>query len=73
MDDGNFSEPRICNAEPSPGCKVFHISRADGSQGSEVPLAADLLESHEVEGHLKDQVLVFQYRGKFHAIDHVSQ
>lgn len=38
-----------------------------------MPIAADALEPSDIGGDLKDQVLVFQYRGKFHAIDHVSQ
>ncbi|KAF7560255.1 hypothetical protein G7046_g3886 [Stylonectria norvegica] len=54
------------------GCKVFHVPRTNPSQGVEVLLEANASESLVPEEELKDQVLVFQYRGKFHAVDHVS-
>lgn len=52
-------------------CKAFRIpnSKTDGSQQSHCPIEADI----DVPGDLKDQVLVFKYKGKFHAIDHVSE
>jgi hypothetical protein len=64
------SDPRLCaNRGPSarPGCKVFHVPKTDTSQWTEVEVAAD-----DLAQDLTDQVLVFQYRGKFHAVDHVS-
>ncbi|KAK1763308.1 Rieske domain-protein [Phialemonium atrogriseum] len=70
LDDNNLSQPRVCDSGLKPGCKVFHVPRTDISQRTEVPIAADALESSDIGGDLKDQVLVFQYRGKFHAIDH---
>lgn len=74
LDDDDLSKSRICNAGLKPGCKVFHIPRTDGSQKmTEVLISADELESSEIGGSLKDQVMVFQYHGKFHAVDHVSQ
>ncbi|KAJ6155126.1 hypothetical protein N7470_005692 [Penicillium chermesinum] len=43
-------------------CKAFNIPKtADAT-----PVQADI----NLPGDLKDQVLVFQYKGKFHAIDH---
>jgi hypothetical protein len=53
----------------TPSCKAFHIPKADGSSGADGPEEANL----DSPGDMKDQVLVFQYRGKFHAVDHVSQ
>ncbi|KAL2751831.1 hypothetical protein ACRALDRAFT_2142190 [Sodiomyces alcalophilus JCM 7366] len=69
-DDGNLAKPRICEGAATPGCKVFHVPRTDSSQRTEVPVTADSFETREGRRGLKDQVLVFQYKGKFHAIDH---
>lgn len=46
-----------------PACKAFNVPKTSGS----TPVEADV----NLPGELKDQVLVFQYKGKFHAIDHV--
>lgn len=53
----------------APDCKAFSIPRKYGSSKPEAPVEADL----DVPGELKDQVLVFKYKGNIHAIDHVSQ
>ncbi|PLN75440.1 Rieske domain-containing protein [Aspergillus taichungensis] len=50
----------------APRCKAFHIPKKDDPSRPEAPVEADL-DSH---ADLKDQVLVFKYKGKFHAIDH---
>lgn len=72
FDDENLAKYRSCNADIKPGCKVFQVPREDSSQRAEVIVREDgALERSEMKG-LKDQVLVFQYKGKFHAIDHVS-
>ncbi|KAJ9157145.1 hypothetical protein NKR19_g3792 [Coniochaeta hoffmannii] len=57
------SQPLLCKGDTTPGCKVFHIPKDNPSDGTEVPI-------DDVGVDLKDQVLVFQFRGKFHAIDH---
>ncbi|KAF4266760.1 hypothetical protein KXX33_006653 [Aspergillus fumigatus] len=51
-------------------CKAFRIpnSNPNGSQEAGCPVEADI----DLPGDLKDQVLVFKYKGKFHAIDHGS-
>ncbi|KAK3300453.1 uncharacterized protein B0H64DRAFT_380946 [Chaetomium fimeti] len=65
------SESRLCGSrgnhgeDAKPGCKVFHVPKADSSQRTEVEIPAE-----DSAQDLTDQVLVFQYRGKFHAIDH---
>jgi hypothetical protein len=67
-DAGNLAKHRLCNAKSMPGCRAFHIPKEDVSSAKEVPVGDDsTLES------FMDQVLVFQYKGKFHAIDHVSK
>jgi hypothetical protein len=55
-----------CNQVFRPGCRVLHVSLAERSQ----PVVIELGDATK-NVDLKDQVLVFQYRGKFHAIDHV--
>ncbi|KAB8231610.1 hypothetical protein BDV23DRAFT_182726 [Aspergillus alliaceus] len=49
--------PRI-----APSCKAFSIP----STSTGAPVEADI----DLPGNLKDQVLVFKYKGKIHAIDH---
>ncbi|KAI2621100.1 hypothetical protein GGR54DRAFT_600222 [Hypoxylon sp. NC1633] len=49
----------------APGCKVFHVPAADSSEAWQVE--GDSI-SH-FEGGLGDQVLVFKYKGKVHAIN----
>lgn len=66
-DAGNLAKHRLCNAKSIPGCKAFHIPKEDPSLSKEVEIGDDALGQP-----LEDQVLVFQYKGKFHAVDHVS-
>lgn len=49
-------------------CKAFRIPKANTPQEPEGPIQANIRRP----GDLKGQVLVFKYKGKFHAIDHVS-
>lgn len=58
------------------GCKVFRVARADTTSAIEVNL--DDIEEGPAEtddvpvmGNLQDQVLVFRYKGKFHAVNNV--
>ncbi|KAH7148989.1 Rieske domain-containing protein [Dactylonectria estremocensis] len=69
-DDDIISAPRTCNDKAKPGCKVFQVPTTDSTQASEVEVSEDSINAYEGDGELKTQVLVFQYRGKFHAIDH---
>ncbi|KAF9871082.1 rieske domain-containing protein [Colletotrichum karsti] len=71
-DDGNLSDLRFCATDLKPGCKVFHAPKTNGPapQSAEVDLSPDCVESAEMEADLKDQVMVFRFKGKFHAIDH---
>jgi hypothetical protein len=63
----SLSEEYPCNIGQRTGCRIFQVPRGDSSQSVEVELDdPDMLKT------LKDQVLVFRYRGKLHAIDHVS-
>ncbi|KAE8356049.1 hypothetical protein BDV28DRAFT_145549 [Aspergillus coremiiformis] len=47
-----------------PKCKSFIIPTSNGPQ--EAPVEVDI----NLPGDLKEQVLVFKYKGKIHAIDH---
>lgn len=67
-DDDNLSEVRNCSGESKPGCRVFYAPKVDSLESSRSLVAVEDLESCS-EWDLKDQVLVFQYRGKFHAVD----
>ncbi|CAI4213871.1 unnamed protein product [Parascedosporium putredinis] len=46
------------------------LPKTDNSKRQEVNIEDDSYLSSDVGRDLKDQVLVFQHRGKFHAIDH---
>lgn len=67
-----IATPRPCSSTMSvPGCKIFQIKEdASGTVSAAEVLMQDIAQ---VEGTdtLKDQVLVFQYKGRFHAVDHV--
>lgn len=71
-DNLQIRDRRPCNKEDntSTGCKVFHVPRDDSSKAAEVTL--DESGPPAESSGLKDQVLVFQYKGKFHAVNHVS-
>ncbi|KAK1237155.1 hypothetical protein MKX07_006034 [Trichoderma sp. CBMAI-0711] len=70
-DEENLAKYRACGGpELKPGCKVFQVPRDDSLQRAEIEIREDgTLQRLEMRG-LKDQVLVFQYKGKFHAVDH---
>ncbi|KAI0893900.1 hypothetical protein F4806DRAFT_474825 [Annulohypoxylon nitens] len=62
----SLSELRSCAGQDSaPGCKVFHVPTTDSSQAHQVE---DDSIFHD-EGDFKDQVLVFKYNGKVHAVN----
>lgn len=78
VDSADLSQPRESKCEGGPprlpGCKVFNISREDGARGREVAVQSGALEWDEDDKDkedLKDQVMVFRYRGRFFAVDHV--
>lgn len=72
-DDNAVGELRFCGAGPAQGCKVFHVPTTDSSQAVELSAGENAAaQSSDTGADLRDQVLVFQYRGKFHAVDHVS-
>lgn len=68
-----ISDPRPCVGAdaPVPGCKVFAVPNGDVAAASEVSIAPEEGLGEGGPG-LKDQVMVFRYRGRFHAVDHVS-
>lgn len=62
---------RLCpkSEESRSGCKIFHVPKDDSSKATEVTL--DESAAPPEAGGLRDQVMVFRYKGKFHAINHV--
>lgn len=72
-DEENIAHTRLCSnrAETTPSCKVLYVPKEDSSRASEVKL--DDSGAPCEPGSLRDQVLVFQYKGKFHAINQVSK
>lgn len=71
IDDARIADLRLCSDDRLPGCRVFHVPPEDTSLASEVPI--DEWKDPEVGGETKDQVMVFQYRGKFVAVNHVRR
>lgn len=63
-----IGEQRLCHSKYVSGCRVFHVPRNDSSKATEV--AVDDWKDSEV-GDAQDQVMIFQYKGKFVAINHV--
>ncbi|KAI0158659.1 hypothetical protein BJ166DRAFT_308570 [Pestalotiopsis sp. NC0098] len=52
----------------APGCKVFQVPKDDSSLAGQVD-PSNVEEAAFTAQDLRDQVLVFQYKGKFHAIN----
>ncbi|KAI1265048.1 hypothetical protein F5Y18DRAFT_387005 [Xylariaceae sp. FL1019] len=64
--EGLYEAQPCGNDKVSPGCKVFAVPSGDGSKASQIE--GDDMTSHNGDA-LQDQVLIFQYKGKFHAVD----
>lgn len=71
FDEEDFSQSRLCNNTLKPGCKVFQLVSQEGDANTKSMVPIEALDSGEINKNFNDQVLVFQYRGKIHAIDHV--
>lgn len=72
-DADNIAHARLCGSSngTAPGCKVFHVPKEDSTRANQVTL--DDSGTLSEPGSLRDQVLVFQYKGKFHAINQVRE
>ncbi|KAI1849978.1 hypothetical protein JX265_003351 [Neoarthrinium moseri] len=66
--EGTVADMRFCGQDLAPSCKVFQVPRADSSQASEVD-QVEIVEATLAARDLKDQVLVFRYKDKFHAVN----
>lgn len=69
--DSTVSELRFCDQDLARGCKVFHVSRTDSSLAAEID-QSEAAGAGSSSSELRDQVLIFRYRGKFHAVNNVS-
>lgn len=67
-DSTRVGERRQCRDQHVPGCRIFHVPLEDSSKATEV--AIDDWRDQEL-GDSKNQVMVFQYKGKFAAVNHV--
>ncbi|KAH8680767.1 hypothetical protein BX600DRAFT_504523 [Xylariales sp. PMI_506] len=66
---GVVSDMRFCDGgDLSPGCKVFQVARDRPGAASEVD-SSEVAEAAYSARELRDQVLVFRYRGKIHAVN----
>ncbi|KAI1400364.1 hypothetical protein F4819DRAFT_461760 [Hypoxylon fuscum] len=69
MESGStsLSEHYNCAGQnPAPGCKVFHVPTTDSSQARQIN-GDSILQPDG--GGLSDQVVVFKYKDKIHAIN----
>ncbi|KAI1336430.1 hypothetical protein F5Y15DRAFT_394677 [Xylariaceae sp. FL0016] len=62
----SLHETRSCSQGDAPGCKVFNVPSEDSSRAQQIE-GEDMI-SHDGNA-LSNQVLVFKYQGKMHAID----
>jgi hypothetical protein len=69
-DTSRIGEHRPCEGTTIPGCRIFHVPRNDSARAREI--AIDDWKDAEA-GDAKDQVMVFQYKGSFLALNHVSK
>jgi hypothetical protein len=64
-----LSEQQSCNNTKTPGCKVFYALDTDNLEATQ--LSDDPKDQVNASLRRGEQVLVFQYAGKFHAMDNV--
>jgi hypothetical protein len=67
-DSTRVGERRLCREEYVPGCRIFHVPREDSSKAVEISI--DDWRDPE-NGDSKNQVMIFQYNGRFVAVNHV--
>ncbi|PSR77921.1 hypothetical protein BD289DRAFT_463460 [Coniella lustricola] len=70
QDGGQLRDMRPCSEgiEETSACRIFHVPKEDSSKASVVDL--DDPEQPPTGTSLQDQVMVFRYKGKFHAVNH---
>jgi hypothetical protein len=69
--DDDQSEPGVRPSDVKTGCKVFRVPPAD-EEASAATALDEIADPAVNGGNFSNQVLVFRYRGKMHAMDHVS-
>lgn len=69
-DSTRVGEQRPCHGGYQPGCRIFHVPREDSSKATEV--AIDEWKDADA-GDAKDQVMIFKYKGRFVAVNHVRE
>jgi hypothetical protein len=67
-----LSEPQLCgNESATPQCKVFVAPDSHHDPRAPIQIFDDAMGRVDAALRRDEQVLVFRYRGKFHAISHV--
>lgn len=69
-DNTRIGEQRLCSGKYKPGCRIFHVPREDSTKAAEI--AIDEWKDADA-GDAKNQVMVFKYKGKFAAVNHVRR
>jgi hypothetical protein len=69
-----LSDHQPCSGDdpPTPGCKVFFAPDTSDDNKVVTQLSNDAKDQVNASLRRGEQVLVFQYEGKFHAIDNVG-
>jgi hypothetical protein len=69
-----LSDKQSCNEgnQENRGCKVFHAPSAGGGSPEAVELSSDPKDQAVASLRMGEQVLVFQYQNRFHAISNVG-
>lgn len=65
--NGPLGQQRKCDQTFLPGCKVFHVPKEDATQARQIAID----DWSDGSGDKKNQVMIFQYEGKFVAVNHV--
>jgi len=68
-DSTRVGEQRSCGEKFIPGCRIFHVPRDDSAKATEV--AVDDWKDGALGEDTKNQVMVFQYKTQFVAVNHV--
>lgn len=69
----NLSQQRLNDGDDTRPCRVFIAPSEGGDSEEAVRISDDPKDQMDASLRRGGQVLVFQYRGKFHAIDNVHE
>ena len=67
-DNSRIGEHRLCQGKYIPGCRIFYVPRDNSTKAVEI--AIDEWKDADA-GDAKDQVMVFKYKRRWLAVNHV--